>query len=100
MARAKSLRTLAWIKSEGICCLCGLWMPPPEVDLGESLRYTIEHLVPKSRGGDNDLDNLDGAHQYCNNFRGNTLLEDMPPGWKRVIRWKIKNLLTHAKVVV
>lgn len=97
--RAKSLRRLAWEKSGGICCLCGLWMPPPETNLGESLKYTIEHLVPKSRGGTNDITNLDGAHQYCNNFRGNTLLEEMPIGWKRVLKWKIKNMLIHTNIV-
>lgn len=96
--RAKSLRRLAWEKSEGICILCSLWMPPPEENTycGQ-LQYTVEHLLPKSRGGTNDIENLDGSHQFCNNFRGNTLLEDMPPGWKRVIKWKIKNLLANSK---
>lgn len=99
MARAKSLRTLAWIKSEGICYLCGLWMPPPGTDLGEALRYTIDHVIPKSKGGTNDLENLNGSHQYCNNFKQDTLIEELPQGWKRVIRWKINNLLIHAKIV-
>ncbi|SRR6266498_193148 len=99
MSRAKSLRTLTWQKSGGICKLCNLWMPPPEINMGESLRFTIDHTIPKSKGGTNDLENLEGAHQYCNNFKQDTLLEELPQGWRRVIRWKINNLLIHSKIV-
>lgn len=42
-----------------------------------SLRYpdplspTVEHLVPRSRGGSDDLSNLRVAHHTCNVRKGN-----------------------------
>lgn len=97
--RMRSLRSRVWEKSGGICFLCGLWMPPPNVDMGEPLRYTIEHVIPKSLGGTNELDNLEGTHQWCNNWKQDGLMEELPSGFKKVLRWKIKNLLVHQKVV-
>jgi 5-methylcytosine-specific restriction endonuclease McrA len=32
---------------------------------------TIDHLLPVSRGGTNDVSNLDVAHRRCNIARGN-----------------------------
>lgn len=95
--RAKSLRRLAWEKSSGICSLCGLQMMPDDTH-SPLLAYTIEHIVPKSRGGTNDIFNLDGAHQWCNNYKGDSLLEELPNGYRRFLKWKIKNLLVNLKI--
>ena len=38
-------------------------------DLGR----TIDHYVPRSKGGGNELDNLRYAHRYCNLLRGSRL---------------------------
>jgi 5-methylcytosine-specific restriction endonuclease McrA len=51
------------------CCWCGKQMKKSE--------RTIEHLIPKSRGGSNNISNLRLACFTCNNSRGNSLL---PPG--------------------
>lgn len=32
---------------------------------------TIDHILPRSQGGSNDLDNLKLAHRKCNLRRGN-----------------------------
>jgi hypothetical protein len=46
------------------CCECCLsqaaYSPQP---------FSIEHIVPISKGGSNDLDNLALAYQGCNNFK-------------------------------
>ena len=42
------------------CWLCG----QPGAD-------TADHVVPRSRGGGNELDNLRPAHRRCNSARGN-----------------------------
>jgi 5-methylcytosine-specific restriction endonuclease McrA len=42
-------------------------------------KLTIEHLLPKSRGGSNSLYNLRLACLPCNRSRGNSLF---PPGVK------------------
>ena len=49
------------------CHLCGLvvcpWCGRPGAD-------TADHVIPKSRGGLDDLDNLRPAHRCCNVRRG------------------------------
>lgn len=97
MARLRSLRQRAWEKCGGICYLCGLPMMP-NVEPGDPLAYTLEHIIPKALGGQSDTDNVNGAHQYCNNYKGDSLISDLPSGYRAALRWKIKNLLAHMKV--
>lgn len=70
----------------------------PNAEPGDPLAYTLEHVIPKSLGGPSETENVNGAHQYCNNYKGDSLLEDLPSGYRPALRWKIKNLLTHMKV--
>jgi 5-methylcytosine-specific restriction endonuclease McrA len=35
------------------------------------LQRTIDHFLPRSKGGDDSLDNLRYAHCFCNRCRGN-----------------------------
>ena len=34
---------------------------------------TLEHILPKSKGGTDDMDNLSISHEDCNKKRGNTV---------------------------
>lgn len=52
-----------------ICALCGL--PIYEQETRRALRLSIDHIVPQSLGGTNELDNLRPAHCGCNSSRGN-----------------------------
>ncbi|MAT34603.1 MAG: hypothetical protein CMK06_05605 [Ponticaulis sp.] len=36
-------------------------------------RPTLDHIRPKSRGGQDRLENLQLAHAQCNKIKGNTL---------------------------
>lgn len=47
-------------RDRGICHLCG----QPRAD-------TADHIVPRSKGGDNHPSNLRAAHRSCNSARGN-----------------------------
>ena len=38
------------------------------------LAVTTEHLIPRSKGGGNDRDNLVAAHRRCNESRGDELM--------------------------
>ena len=97
MARLRSLRQRAWEACGGICYLCGLAMLPT-TEPSDPLAYTLEHIIPKALGGPSDMDNVSGAHQYCNNFKSDALIEDLPVGYRPALRWKIKNLLAHRTV--
>ena len=37
------------------------------------LQRTIDHFLPRSKGGGNSLDNLRYAHRFCNQLRRNAL---------------------------
>lgn len=54
----------AVMAAQTACWLCGS---------GEQLpgdRWTVDHVVPRSKGGDHSLANLRLAHEECNLFRG------------------------------
>lgn len=58
--RAQQLTTLCLDTWGTVCHLCG----QPGAD-------TADHLLPRSHGGDDSLDNLRPAHHRCNSSRGN-----------------------------
>ena len=63
------------------CWLCGGGIDPtarPDSSMGP----TVDHLVPRSRGGGNEPSNLRLAHKRCNVQRGNHLPElEWPRAW-------------------
>ena len=50
------------------CWICRL----PFAD-NPHLQRTIDHFLPRSKGGGNNLDNLRYAHHFCNQLRRNAL---------------------------
>ncbi|MFN8021338.1 MAG: HNH endonuclease [Acidimicrobiales bacterium] len=61
------------------CWLCGGDIDP-HLPSTSPAGATIDHLVPRSRGGSNDAPNLRLAHRRCNVRRGNHLPELRWPG--------------------
>ena len=53
------------------CCWCGIRM---REDRGFDNTCTIEHIVPKSLGGKDDIDNFAAACRKCNDSRSNSYL--------------------------
>jgi 5-methylcytosine-specific restriction endonuclease McrA len=51
----------------GKCLICG---GPLRFDARTGEGATIEHILPRNLGGDNDLRNLGVAHQRCNGEKG------------------------------
>lgn len=51
------------------CCWCGCDATHLR---GKSNSATVEHVVPRSKGGTDDMDNLAMACERCNTRRGNT----------------------------
>lgn len=45
-----------------VCGICGGGVAPDQM--------SIDHIVPISRGGTDDLDNLQAAHRSCNSRKG------------------------------
>ena len=55
-------------RTEGHCAICGKFIP-----LGE---YTVDHIIPLSKGGTNDLDNLQACCSFCNKAKDDSMGED------------------------
>lgn len=71
MRRQKSIklnRTNIFKRDSNICQYCGRKI--------EANTLTIDHVVPKSKGGANTWDNLTTACFKCNTKKGNKLLEE------------------------
>ena len=56
-------REAVWLKDKGLCWLCRL---PVTLEA-----MTLDHEVPRSKGGSGSVANLRAAHFACNNARGN-----------------------------
>jgi 5-methylcytosine-specific restriction endonuclease McrA len=64
-----------WEGGNKNCCLCG---KPTDrtIQSPDPMSFSIEHLIPISRGGRHDIDNIDFAHRVCNSSKGNRTLEE------------------------
>ncbi|MGD9792488.1 MAG: HNH endonuclease [Acidimicrobiia bacterium] len=61
------------------CWLCGHRVDP-DAPLSSPSRATIDHVIPRSRGGSSAVENLRLAHRSCNARRSNELPELSWPG--------------------
>lgn len=65
MSFNSTTKKILYDKSNGVCVLCG-----------SPIKYedaTIDHIVPRSRGGTNDLSNLRCLCERCNRLKDNSL---------------------------
>jgi 5-methylcytosine-specific restriction endonuclease McrA len=74
MRRGKIKRLL--VRDGGHCWLCGGW-------LGDDI--TLDHVVPKTKGGTNQDANLRLAHERCNKERGDGDAELVAEGKWRIV---------------
>jgi 5-methylcytosine-specific restriction endonuclease McrA len=82
---------LAWMKKTPTCTYCGDPIKPRD--------YSIDHIIPRSRGGKDKLHNLHLVHKSCNLAKGNLLDEeyrdllrylDDKPDVKRIVLQRLK----------
>ena len=68
--RARSLsRKNILLRDRNTCQFCGKTFPPSDL--------TLDHVIPRSRGGHTDWDNLVTCCHSCNNRKGNRLPEEV-----------------------
>lgn len=69
----RSLRNRLASRDGMLCHYCDGEMEMPEGCINGGLFATLEHIVPQSYGGSDDMTNLVLACADCNNARGNDL---------------------------
>ena len=67
-----------WEAQSGRCALCSRPMlrnrfEAPHARVWAKQRATVDHIVPRSRGGTDAHDNVQLAHARCNKIKGNRL---------------------------
>lgn len=76
MSLQKRRRRRSLIRTYGyVCHICGGDIPPDALKW-HPLEFTIDHVIPRSCGGRNALDNLRPAHRQCNQIKGDRF------GWR------------------
>jgi 5-methylcytosine-specific restriction endonuclease McrA len=75
-----SQQLLEKIGSNPACYLTG-----QPIDLNKSRSYHLDHIVPKSRGGDDSLDNCQIACREANQAKGDLLVEEFLELCKKII---------------
>lgn len=51
------------------CALCGK-------EISNTQELTLDHIIPRSRGGSDKLHNMQPAHKHCNELKGNKVSPD------------------------
>ena len=64
-------RIVVWERDNGLCGICGKWVT------FES--FTIDHIIPFSRGGLHCYNNVQIAHSKCNNRKGSRMPWEIIP---------------------
>lgn len=67
-----------WTVQSGQCALCGKPMfrnrfDAPHARIWAKQRATLDHIIPRSKGGSDASENLQLAHARCNKIKGNRL---------------------------
>lgn len=77
-----------YAKCNGVCAICG---KPVKFK-----KMTVDHIVPLSKGGTNDIANLQLAHLTCNRAKADMLMGDFTEFVRQIVRYnrlmKIKNV--------
>lgn len=90
MARARAISVSAnW------CHICGLLIPDGIVYPYHCLYGTIDHVVPLSKGGSNEIENRRAAHNFCNRVKANRDLADVD---RHGLQGKVKAALEQIGV--
>lgn len=62
--------TTIWNKTHGKCGYCGIKLRENGPNKEDPDIFTLDHIIPLSKGGTKDIKNLLGACKKCNNLKG------------------------------
>lgn len=90
---AKERRDI-YIRDKGTCGICGRFVPPDS--------FTVDHIVPISKGGTYDYSNLQCCCRKCNQLKDDALQDDLhnkkiKKGIKKIYKKAYKSSNSSAK---
>ena len=70
---SQELKQKTYKRDNGICYICGRKTIIPESfeDRSKDISFTVDHVIPISKGGTNTIDNLRCCCIRCNSLKGN-----------------------------
>ena len=80
-------RAEVYNKANGICEICGKFVPMNA--------FTVDHIIPISKGGTYDMDNLQLAHESCNLMKVDALPDDFVDKMIEILEYQGKR---HKKI--
>ncbi len=76
--RADAVFEAMWQAQSGRCALCGGRMfrnrfEAPHARIWAKQRATLDHIIPRSKGGSDQPENLQLTHARCNKIKGDQI---------------------------
>lgn len=78
----QSERAVIYDKNYGRCAICGRYVPFAD--------FTVDHIIPISKGGTNDMNNLQCACKTCNLIKQDILPDDLIDKLSEIIIYQTK----------
>lgn len=75
-------RKTIYNKTEGKCAICGRFVPFDE--------FTVDHIIPLAKGGNNELKNLQCTCQTCNLIKQDILPEDLMDKITEIVSYQLE----------
>lgn len=73
-------RIMVYNNAKGMCEICGKFVTMDS--------FTVDHIIPISKGGTYDIDNLQLAHQSCNLMKVDALPDDFVDKMIRILKYQ------------
>lgn len=81
-------RITVYNKTKGRCAICGNYVP---FDM-----FTVDHIVPLTKGGNNEISNLQCACKVCNLIKQDILPEDLMDKLTQIILYQMNRKYDYS----
>ena len=84
---SSDVKRILYIHANGMCAICGKPLQLQEISL--------DHHIPLSRGGADNIENLEITHESCNRIKSNLLPEELTSELMDILMYQIEKKGCH-----